>query len=690
MVVLESFSELDGGPLALLGACLPTPQEPFTVLGPAGPGVTVVTGPAAFEPAILRRAAERRVVAADDDPVTTLTRLSRHSPLALVIDAANLLECRTFVENLFRRAGAESPIVVFAWHPASRTLSLSEPYRRLGLPPLPAAAVSELLPGDPYPTIGGNAAIVEAARDGTGFDRAVHQVLGEHGSAELPRFAQAVAVLGEHGDPFVLSRVLGMSLSRVGDLLDELLAAGLLTPGHLLRSRIEAAVLAGTAHLGRLHMRAAEVLYEDAAPAPAVAAHLLAAGAAPEAWATGALREAAEQAVRERRFDEAAARLSLALNWSAAAPARAEIRSALLDVRWWSDPALAADLLTALSAGARDGHLPPHRIARLARLATWQARADDARALLARSGGDPEADVQRAVSALWFQHVFPGSPPLPDVALRPELVAAACPWLSRATALGSTASDAVEVLRRIVPREQDLEAAQIAVFTLLALERFDQDESWYPPFARQIAAGGLPPWQSLLDAAQATAALRDGDPHRAATLARLAIGAIGDDRWSVLVALPRAIRLIALTELGRHAEVAAALAAPLPADLMRSPYGLLHLRARGRHHLATGEPQAAADDFRAIGDILTSWGIELPGLLPWRAELAEAVRQLGDREARLSRAEGKVARLASQGYTNREISGLLYITRSTVEQHLTRIYRKLGIDCRDELGSRML
>lgn len=53
----------------------------------------------------------------------------------------------------------------------------------------------------------------------------------------------------------------------------------------------------------------------------------------------------------------------------------------------------------------------------------------------------------------------------------------------------------------------------------------------------------------------------------------------------------------------------------------------------------------------------------------------------------LSRAESRVAQLASQGYTNREISSRLYITMSTVEQHLTRIYRKLGIDRRDKLDA---
>lgn len=46
----------------------------------------------------------------------------------------------------------------------------------------------------------------------------------------------------------------------------------------------------------------------------------------------------------------------------------------------------------------------------------------------------------------------------------------------------------------------------------------------------------------------------------------------------------------------------------------------------------------------------------------------------------LSAAEQRVAALAAEGFTNREISRELYITVSTVEQHLTRIYRKLDVN----------
>ncbi|MBL7494163.1 helix-turn-helix domain-containing protein [Frankia sp. AgB1.9] len=51
----------------------------------------------------------------------------------------------------------------------------------------------------------------------------------------------------------------------------------------------------------------------------------------------------------------------------------------------------------------------------------------------------------------------------------------------------------------------------------------------------------------------------------------------------------------------------------------------------------------------------------------------------------LSTAELQVASLAATGHSNREIARRLYITVSTVEQHLTRTYRKLRIRGRAEL-----
>lgn len=56
--------------------------------------------------------------------------------------------------------------------------------------------------------------------------------------------------------------------------------------------------------------------------------------------------------------------------------------------------------------------------------------------------------------------------------------------------------------------------------------------------------------------------------------------------------------------------------------------------------------------------------------------------------ATLSKAERRVARLAAEGRRNAEIAQDLGIDVKTVEAHLARAYRKLGVRSRTELAAR--
>ncbi|WP_124285074.1 LuxR family transcriptional regulator [Streptomyces sp. ADI92-24] len=117
------------------------------------------------------------------------------------------------------------------------------------------------------------------------------------------------------------------------------------------------------------------------------------------------------------------------------------------------------------------------------------------------------------------------------------------------------------------------------------------------------------------------------------------------------------------------------------------------LAALGRSLRAVSEPARADAVIRRAWNLARECGAEslreeiCPELGPedgmHRRGAPEEYRS--DADTKLSDSERRVATLAASGYTNREISLKLHITVSTVEQHLTRVYRKLNITRRQDL-----
>jgi DNA-binding CsgD family transcriptional regulator len=82
------------------------------------------------------------------------------------------------------------------------------------------------------------------------------------------------------------------------------------------------------------------------------------------------------------------------------------------------------------------------------------------------------------------------------------------------------------------------------------------------------------------------------------------------------------------------------------------------------------------------------------GARPLAAHAETELRATGARPRRvvlagldsLTASERRVAELAAQGMTNREIAQALFVTARTVEGHLTNVFRKLDVDSRERLG----
>jgi DNA-binding CsgD family transcriptional regulator len=189
------------------------------------------------------------------------------------------------------------------------------------------------------------------------------------------------------------------------------------------------------------------------------------------------------------------------------------------------------------------------------------------------------------------------------------------------------------------------------------------------------------------DAAEAAVAL--GDVDRAERIGELLEehGERTNHRWSLATgARVRALVAAASGDLeGALATVHLALERhdqlPMPFELART---LLVKGAIERRMRRRGE---AGRSFEGALEIFEQMGARL-----WAARARAEFGRVGLRRRsgdELTDSERRVAELAARGLTNREVAAALFISPKTVEAILARVYRKLGIASRAELGVHM-
>ncbi|WP_189824333.1 ATP-binding protein [Streptomyces finlayi] len=213
---------------------------------------------------------------------------------------------------------------------------------------------------------------------------------------------------------------------------------------------------------------------------------------------------------------------------------------------------------------------------------------------------------------------------------------------------------------------------------------------------------------------RAEVAYVQGDLEAALTDSRAAVRRARELNSAALAAAGLACTARALVGLDRAEEAAAALGREPVSDSTAHPFvRALVLQAQGMVAASRGDHGAAVGLFLDCGHRLALRGITNPACLRWRAQAAQSYAALGEHAAAmtimsgepgtpgegaahpsgqaaggralLTPAELRVVELVVRGHSSLEVAENLFLSKRTVDTHLGRIYRKLGIRSRHEL-----
>jgi DNA-binding CsgD family transcriptional regulator len=154
----------------------------------------------------------------------------------------------------------------------------------------------------------------------------------------------------------------------------------------------------------------------------------------------------------------------------------------------------------------------------------------------------------------------------------------------------------------------------------------------------------------------------------------------------IAAALPRARALLAAADGDLEGALAELVDLEAGAAMLVPFECACGLLVRGRIERRMRKKRAAAESLAHAAELF-----EQLGSPPFAARAQRELERVGLRRttAELTPTERQIARLASGGSTNREIAQAAFVSQKTVEANLARVYRKLGIHSRAELGARM-
>lgn len=430
-------------------------------------------------------------------------------------------------------------------------------------------------------------------------------------------------------------------------------------------AREAALAAAEPAELDALRRRIARLLDEQGAPAAHVAAHLLHVDRPGEEWMTQSLEDAAEDAVRDGRTDEATALLRHALTAPLAPGRRAglALRLAALELPHSVDAGIRR-LRAALELHA-DGRERAAVAPALGAALVARGRTETAMHVMRQAGSAVEDDelvrVLQSTAALMASH---DAIAWRDAVARMRELAATAPATIEPLAcglvteyeVGAGGLSAADAMTRVLPRlkapvDPRLRTGWLgSAATLLQwADRLDD--------ARALADECLPAPPALPDltdigrqcliSVRAEAALWLGDFRRVVAENTPLL----DARTGQGLHMPHLVSMVALAhyELGHRAR-ARRLVAALDEVSADSSWEWNELRhARAHMHMAEGSWQAALDDYLPCGRGQSARDFVSPVATPWRSGAALALVRLGQPVRALDLAEEELRHARTWG-----------------------------------------
>ncbi|MCN9244362.1 AAA family ATPase [Streptomyces sp. RY43-2] len=514
--------------------------------------------------------------------------------------------------------------------------------------------------------------------------------------------ARWLAVLG-HADPALLERLTGATGQTVERDLQELAAIGLLDgDGALRHPAIGEAALQElpTADLAAMHGAAAELLYQAGAEEHVVARHLLAGDLTNGTWTLPLLERGAQQALFEDRLDDAFRFLELAVRSSTDNAELARLAPHLVAASWRRNPNMTTRALTLFDQLLGSGLEPGQPVLPLIRCLVWYGRLPEAADALSklRVGSESE-NLELAMTRMWLAGLCPplleSLPPEADIDRGPVQVRLAARYTalqaqSRVLHRGpddASVAQAEQILQSSRLSEETYEAVEAALLALVYADRLDRALRWSDELLAAAVERRSPGWEAVFAAIRGLVALRCGDLPTARSRTERALSHAQPESWGLVVGAPLSSLLLACTEVGAYEQAERVLRQPVPDTMFDSRPGVEYMHARGRYWLATGRLHAALGEFMLCGELLGSWNLDQPSIVPWRTSAAEVYLRLGNRQKARVLAESQLALLRPGHIRTRGLT--LRVLAEAVDGQQAERFHAEAVDLLHESGDRL-